>query len=46
MNEYRLVKQDLWDILKERYKETADYDLTPEKTMKNLDHLLRALKEK
>ncbi len=31
--------------LKDRYKETAQYDLTPEKTMKNLDYLLDAMKE-
>ncbi|MHB2025614.1 MAG: DUF6036 family nucleotidyltransferase [Elusimicrobiota bacterium] len=32
--------------LGERYEETAQYDLTPEKAMKNLDYLLDALKEK
>lgn len=33
------------DRLKERYKETAQYDLQPEKMMRNLDGLLEALKE-
>lgn len=31
--------------LKERYKETAQYDLQPEKKMRNLEDLLNALKE-
>lgn len=31
--------------LKERYKETAQYDLQPEKMMRNLEDLLNALKE-
>ncbi|MFI5348000.1 MAG: DUF6036 family nucleotidyltransferase [Elusimicrobiota bacterium] len=32
--------------LKERYKETADYDLRPEQMMKNLGYLLAAWEEK
>jgi len=34
-----------WEKLKERYKETAQYDLNPDKMVKNLEYLLAEFEE-
>lgn len=43
---HRRGKDFDWEKLRERYKETALYDLNPNQMMKNLDYLLAGLKDR
>ena len=43
---FRKKLQPEMEKLKERYKETALYDLNPDRMMKNLDYLLAGLKDR